>query len=97
MVYVDPLMNHGWKLRGKSVKSCHLFADSLDELFELADKIGLKRSWFQDNSRLQHFDITESKRIQAIEAGAVELDKRESVLKYKELRDVYKTRKIGRS
>ena len=40
----------------------HLVSDnSLDELHEFAQKIGLKRKWFQDK-RLPHYDIT-SKRI----------------------------------
>lgn len=71
-VYVDWLMHHGWKLRGHTVKSCHMFADTLEELHAMADAIGMKRSWFQDE-RAAHYDLTASKRKRAVELGAVEL------------------------
>lgn len=37
-VYVDPLINYGWKLG----PSCHMTADTIEELNALAVKIGLK-------------------------------------------------------
>lgn len=77
-VYVDPLMNHGWVLRGRAVASCHLFADAVDELHALASRIGLKRAWFQDH-RLAHYDLTASRRELAIEAGAIPLGRAEAV------------------
>lgn len=43
MVYVDDLITCG-----KKGAWCHMVADSLEELHEMADKIGLKREWFQD-------------------------------------------------
>lgn len=66
-VYVDPLCDHGWRLG----KSCHMFADTLDELHAMADKIGMKRSWFQDK-RMPHYDLVASKRKLAVEYGAVD-------------------------
>lgn len=86
MVYVDPLMNHGWRLRGTYVDSCHLFADTLEELHEMASKLGLKRSWFQNSVNLAHYDIVGSKRELAVKYGAKELTMREAVFKWKELR-----------
>ncbi len=52
--------------------SCHLFSDdnNLDELHEFAAKIGLKRSWFQDDGRLPHYDLTAGKRQFAVKEGA---------------------------
>lgn len=50
----------------------HMAADTLDELHEMADKIGIKRKWFQDhNPRLPHYDICKSKREAAIRCGAL--------------------------
>lgn len=64
---------------------CHLWADSLDELMAIVDRIGVDRKWIQghpdlsfgkhrDASRV-HFDIAKSKRALAIQAGAVETDR----------------------
>ena len=85
-VYVDALINYGtgkgfWKDR----KSCHLIADSTDELIEFAVGIGLQKSWFQPKSS-PHFDLTEDKRILAVEKGALELGRREFVEKLQEIR-----------
>lgn len=52
----------------------HLTADTKNELHAFAAAIGLRRAWFQDKPRgLWHYDVTESKRRQAIAAGAVEI------------------------
>ncbi|UDY80490.1 hypothetical protein [Shigella phage CT01] len=41
-VYVDVLMNHGWKLRGHPTKNCHMFTDGdIEELHEMAEAIGM--------------------------------------------------------
>jgi hypothetical protein len=46
--------------------------DDLDELHALAVSIGLKREWFQSPpEHYPHYDVTETKRQQAIRAGAV--------------------------
>jgi hypothetical protein len=50
-----------------------MYADTLDELHEMAAKIGMKREWFQDDQRLPHYDLTVSRRIKAVQAGAVEV------------------------
>lgn len=86
-VYVDPMRkcvpNKNWKRSS----SCHMFADDLDELHEMAEKVGLKREWFQDKS-LPHYDLTENKRKQAVECGAKEVgpDRRDIVEHYKKCR-----------
>lgn len=74
-VYVDWLMHHGWVLRGHHVRNCHMFADSVDELLEFAERIGLKPRWLQ-GKRAIHFDLTESRRKAAVELGAVELTRK---------------------
>lgn len=79
-VYVDPLLDHGWILRGHQVRSCHLFSDELDlqELHELARRIGCRPEWFQDKA-LPHYDLTLVRRQEAIGAGAVPVTRREAV------------------
>ena len=53
--------------------------DDIDELHVFAARIGLKRSWFQDKPWPRaHYDVTESKRRQAIAAGAVPITWREA-------------------
>lgn len=72
-VYVDWLASHGWVLRGRRVQSCHLMADTLDELHAFAARIGMKREWFQGNASAPHYDLTADRRAAAVEAGAIEL------------------------
>ena len=52
---------------------CHMFTDSIDELHIMADKLHLKRSWFQDKS-IAHYDICLSVRDKAKRFGAIEID-----------------------
>lgn len=52
---------------------CHMVADSIDELHLMADKIGIKRKWFQDHKTLPHYDICMAKRKLAIQFGAKEI------------------------
>lgn len=63
---------------------CHMWADTREELFAMADRIGVARRWFQrpDSVGLpgmtaswEHFDIAQSKRALAVAAGAIETDK----------------------
>lgn len=56
----------------------HLTADTRDELYAFAEKLGLKREWFQEKTPgYWHFDVTDSKRAEAIALGAVAVDVRE--------------------
>ena len=71
-VYVDQLRDWGWRLG----PSCHLIADSNEELHAFAAKIGMKRAWFQAVSSGPHYDLTASKRQEAVRLGAVELEDR---------------------
>lgn len=60
--------------------ACHLTMDpgteDLAPLHAMAARIGLKRAWFQPRSS-PHYDLTESKRALALEAGAVFVSARE--------------------
>ena len=49
-------------------------ADTLEELHAMADRLGLRRSWFQSKAGKpwhDHYDLTRSRRAQAIELGAI--------------------------
>jgi hypothetical protein len=50
-----------------------MLANDIDALHEMADRIGLKRAWFQGESTFAHYDLTASKRALALAAGAVEI------------------------
>lgn len=82
MVYVDELRDHGWVLRGKRTQSCHMAADTLEELHAFARLLGLKRAWYQSKSH-PHYDLAPSKRALALRHGAKELTNGEFVSLYK--------------
>jgi len=53
-----------------SARWSHLTADTQAELHSFAERLGLRRAWYQDKPRgLWHYDVTESKRRQAITLG----------------------------
>lgn len=81
-VYVDDFKQRARVGRISGVWS-HLFSDTCDEeLHELAAKIGLDRSWFQKEGHPvqthRHYDVTNSKRLEAIAAGAEAISWREA-------------------
>lgn len=80
-VYVDNLRDYGWR----HGPSCHLIADSVDELIEFAVSIGLRAEWFQAKST-PHFDLTAEGRELAVRHGAIELDQRGLIKKLREIR-----------
>jgi hypothetical protein len=79
-VYVDDVRHR----LGRMV-FCHMWSDSLDELFSMVDKIGVQRKWIQGHPTLSigsakqaswlHFDVSLGKKADAIAAGAVLTDK----------------------
>jgi glycine/D-amino acid oxidase-like deaminating enzyme len=78
-VYVDQLLpcasNRFWRYR----ESCHLTADSREELHAFAFAIDLWPSWFQGKpGHVPHYDLTRGMRAKALAAGAVELTQREA-------------------
>ena len=56
---------------------CHLWADTLDELLAMVDKIGVQRKWLQQPPKASwvHFDISLGKKALAIHHGAILTDK----------------------
>ncbi len=58
----------------------HLVADTLEELHQFADAIGLNRQWFQNHSRHPHYDLWGSRLRDALKRGAVIVSSREVVL-----------------
>ena len=81
-VYVD----HYFAQYGRMQMS-HMIADTLIELHEMADKIGVARRWFQEHASIPHYDICKSKRTLAIKSGAVPIERQELVLKMREIRE----------
>jgi hypothetical protein len=78
-VYVDPVITWGTSPTWKHRSSCHMFADTEEELHALARRIGLQRSWHQDRPGFSHYDLTATKRREALRAGAVEVSRDEMV------------------
>ncbi|MDQ3675482.1 MAG: DUF4031 domain-containing protein [Actinomycetota bacterium] len=74
-VYVDPAIWERWNRRW-----CHLLADDTDELHAFAATLGLKRARFQskpDRPWVDHYDIDEARRREAVTQGAIEITWRE--------------------
>lgn len=71
-VYVDELRNWPTVIRCFKDGSCHMWADSLEELHTFARRLGLRRGWFQDHTRLKHYDLTAERRQKALQLGALE-------------------------
>ena len=78
-VYVDPLFEHGGSGSFKWKRSCHMYADTLEELHLLAARIGMRRSWFQNKEKLPHYDLVSTKRELAVRFGAIEHTRDEMV------------------
>lgn len=75
-VYVDELRDYGAAALAKGLPSAHwahLTADTQDELHAFAQKIGLRRSWFQNHTTRWHYDVTAGKRAQALRLGATSI------------------------
>lgn len=71
--YVDNLRDYGWRLRGHAQLSCHLMADTEEELHAMAQAVGMRLSWFQLSRRgVPHYDLTAKRRAAALAAGALE-------------------------
>jgi hypothetical protein len=71
-VYVDDVRH-----RFGRMIMCHLWADTVDELYTFAARLGLKRQWFQcpPKASWEHYDISVGVKAKAIALGAVLTDK----------------------
>lgn len=69
MIHVDD----SFTMNRKFPDYCHLWSsdNSVTELQAFADKLGLKREWFQDRAGFPHYDISAQKRVLALKLGAV--------------------------
>ncbi|MBK1666540.1 hypothetical protein CKO28_00600 [Rhodovibrio sodomensis] len=73
-VYVDR-----WRQPYRGMLMCHMLADSIDELHAMADRLGLKRAWFQNKpGQVPHYDVCWSNRQKAVKLGAVEVGMRDT-------------------
>jgi len=68
-VYVDEVREWPTNIQCFKGGSCHLTADSVDELHAFARKLRLKREWYQPKSS-PHYDLTPRKRDLALKNGA---------------------------
>lgn len=83
-VYIDNMEKPYKSRTGRIYKLNHMIADTDDELFEMAKKIGLKMDWFQPKS-FPHFDVTIVKKKEAIKLGAIAVTTRELIIKKNEI------------
>jgi hypothetical protein len=76
-VYVDDMYTISLGQFGR-MKMSHLMADSTEELLMMVDWIGVQRRWIQkQGTKLEHFDISISKRKIAIDMGTIPKPMRE--------------------
>jgi acyl transferase domain-containing protein len=70
------------------VQSCHLIADTPQELHEMAARLGMHRSWYQDRptASFPHYDLVPSRRVHAVRLGAVEVTGRQLVERMRAIR-----------
>lgn len=67
---------------GRMIMS-HMAADTLEELHEMADVIGVNQKWFQNKKDKPHYDICKTKKQLAIQHGALLVDDREIILMWR--------------
>lgn len=80
-VYIDSA-----NLKYRNMIMCHMIADSYEELHDMAQKIGMKKAWFQSNASFPHYDVCLMRKKKAIQYGAIQLNRRELVYKMREFR-----------
>lgn len=84
-VYVDQLRSciptESWKW----MKVSHMFGDTICELTEFAESLGLRPEWIQSDP--PHFDLSPKKHFDAIRKGAILMNREGAIIKVRELRD----------
>lgn len=71
-VYVDDM-----RAEFRRMKMCHMIADTVGELHAMADRLGLRRGWFQRPASGPHYDLSLTRRQQAVAFGAKEITLRQ--------------------
>ena len=94
MVYVDPISTWPTAIRCFKAGSCHLVADTVEELHAFARLLGLRRGWFQPVS-WPHYDLTPARREKAVALGAVQKTSRELAVMRIAFRAAQRTDKEG--
>ena len=88
-VYVDEMApcvpNKNWRYK----QSCHLVADSVEELHYFAGRMRLNPAWFQNKPELPHYDLVKGFRMSAVKLGAIEVGRK----KISELMQMYRSKK----
>ena len=87
MVYVDMLLpsipNKHWPYKD----SCHLIADTEQELHHFAKRLGLQRAWHQHKPwGISHYDLTRHYRQKAIKYGAELITRHQFVVRLRKAR-----------
>lgn len=82
-VRVDELKRWPTRIRCFAQGSCHLTADSDDELHAFAARLGMRREWFQPHPLLNHYDLTPKRRARALQLGATIVPMRDQLRKRK--------------
>ncbi|WP_138440224.1 DUF4031 domain-containing protein [Marinobacter alexandrii] len=80
-VYVD---NSRVQWQGK--EWCHMVADTLTELHQFAESIGMRPEWFQASASYPHYDVTVARRQLALSQGAVVGERRQIIRCAKKLK-----------
>jgi hypothetical protein len=81
MIVLDPIVDWGWR----HGPSAHLMSDlpgraGTDELLAFARQIGMRPEWLQSGgTEVEHFDVTASRALKAVELGAINIDRRRLV------------------
>lgn len=88
MVYIDNA-----RVAYKGNLYCHMLADSLDELHEFAEVLGIKKCWFHGSASYPHYDVKIEFRPQAINLGAILSSRKQIIECGKRLRAQKKHRK----
>lgn len=64
----------------------HLVADTLTQLHDFAERLGLKREWYQDHPRHPHYDLTTGRAYRrALDLGAERISAPELLVKSQRL------------
>ena len=83
-VYVDDcrLLQGRLKSWQNRLLISHMIADTSEELGDMAEAVGLREAWIRyPNTAAERFDVSQTKRTEAIRRGAVPINSRELVEK----------------